>query len=463
MGEKLFLFFLDRKKRNLVFLILGTVLVFSVIFAIALFSSPKAENIETTDETGKTETLEVNKTLPPETESDLTEEVSETQPAPKEILAHGIDVSKWQGAIQWEEVAKAEVDFAFVRLGYRGENGVLYEDENARYNLQQAAKNGILTGVYFYSRATTPQQAREEAQWILERIGGFAISYPVVFDWELGNAVSTVTAQVRTDLALSFLREIENGGYHGMLYAPISEFENPTLWQSERILKEFPVWIARYQSELHGEMSYPDTELDYAIWQYTDQGIIPGIDKKVDRNVSYVLYPFSEAKKPDQNPSEYAPPSDFRQTFQPVSYRVTAKDEVNLRSTPSIEGEIVGTLKKGEFLLCTGRGDMGWSRLDFSGQTVYAVTSYLTETVLPEPEPDPALGHTFQNVQESVTAKIEVNLRSTPSSEGEIVGTLKNGEVLIRTGLGDRGWDRLTYNGNTVYAVSSYLTPAEPF
>ncbi len=85
--------------------------------------------------------------------------------------SNGIDVSKWQGKIDWSKV-KNEVDFAFIRIGYRGENGVIYKDDNADYNIQQAQKAGVLVGVYFFSTAVSETEAIEEAKWTLKAIGG---------------------------------------------------------------------------------------------------------------------------------------------------------------------------------------------------------------------------------------------------------------------------------------------------
>ena len=105
----------------------------------------------------------------------------------------GIDVSAYQGDIDWEQVAEAGVDFAIIRLGYRGyESGKLVEDKFARKNLEGAASAGIPLGVYFFSQALTVEEAQEEAQFVLDMIDPYEIAMPVVFDWE---HVSSETAR----------------------------------------------------------------------------------------------------------------------------------------------------------------------------------------------------------------------------------------------------------------------------
>ena len=111
----------------------------------------------------------------------------------------------------------------------------------------------------------------------------------------------------------------------------------------------------------------------------------------------------------------------------------------------------------------TGIGHNGWSRVIYNGQTYYAVTSYLTTDMGDTGQQAPPQGPIYTPVNERVTAKIETNLRSEPStaSEDTVVGLLHNGEVLTRTAIGDNGWSELDYNGQRVYAVSSFLTSAE--
>ncbi len=151
-----------------------------------------------------------------------------------------------------------------------------------------------------------------------------------------------------------------------------------------------------------------------------------------------------------------------RDPFSPVHETVTAKELTNLRAEPGAEAAIAGTLKNGETAIRTGVSEDGWSRLVYNGQTVYAVTSYLTADLSyrPQelPQADTVEGNTFIPQNDSVTAKELTNLRELPTTDSEIVGTLVSGDFLERTAVSDKGWSRLVYNGQIVYAVTSYLS-----
>ena len=141
--------------------------------------------------------------------------------------------------------------------------------------------------------------------------------------------------------------------------------------------------------------------------------------------------------------------------FRTVDEQVTAKTETNLRNKPTTDGsEVVYLLKNGEYLKRTGISDKGWSKLEYDGKTVYAVSSYLTL----DADNTGTDEINFRAVDGEVTAKTETNLRDKPTTDGsEVVYLLKNGEYLKRTGISDKGWSKLEYDGKTVYAVTSYL------
>lgn len=422
-----------------------------ILAALVSFSGCKAQ-----EEKNPPQTEPVSETLTEtkESEPDPPVETEEEKKAfSKQPLMRGIDVSKWQGKPDWKKIAADGVEFAMIRLGFHGSSGSLGEDPTADYNLKSANENGILTGVYFYSLAKDTAEAEAEADWVLERAGKYAISLPIVIDYEMMENDTSLTATRRTEIALAFLRKVQSAGYDGMLYVPIEEINNVTLWEKDRIFEEFKVWGAAY--ELPAETLHPDGGTDYAMWQYSNTGRVDGISGNVDLNYAYFTAEYAEPRQGsvESESVQNTPAREFNQTFTSANRNVTAKIEVNLRKTPSIDGEVVGTLKKGEFVLCTGDSDMGWSRLDYKGERVFAVTSYLMDEngngIVPAQSFAPADG--------LVTAKDVVNLRLTPSTDGEIAGTLKNGETLKLVGIGDKGWSKLDYNGTFVYAVSSYL------
>lgn len=388
--------------------------------------------------------------------------------------SNGIDVSKWQGKIDWQEVKNSGIEFAFVRIGYRGEDGTLYKDDNADYNIQQAQKAGVLVGVYFFSTAVNETEAKEEAQWTMKAIEGYKISYPVVYDCE-GYKISTsrmfdLTAQERTDNAMMFLKTVSDAGYDTMFYGALNEIEDATYWDISRIEKKYKVWVAQYSAVAYPHKEKPDYADRCHAWQYTNKGSVSGISGNVDMVVCYFTKEEAQAKDASAAPeTAKAPLTDEEKIYTIVNEQVTAKDVTNLRDAATTKSNIVVALKNGEVVTRIGVGKNGWSKLNYNGKTVYAISSYLTTDLTkkepakePEKEPtkekDIVAGHTFTPKNDKVTAKEFVNLRALPTTDSEKVGTLNSGEFLERTAVSDKGWSRLIYNGQAVYAVTSYLS-----
>ena len=193
----------------------------------------------------------------------------------------GVDVSFWQGNIDWTEVASAGMEFAMIRLGYRGTTkGGLGADDYAKINYENATAAGLQVGGYFFSQAVTPAEAVEEAEFVLDMIRGWNVTMPIVYDWEYGGADSrtaNLDARTLTDCTLAFCRTIEQAGYEAMIYFNEDQ-SHKDMYLGE--LTEYPFWLAQY-----GEM------LDYPyrvdMWQYTCEGSVPGIDGNVDINLLF--------------------------------------------------------------------------------------------------------------------------------------------------------------------------------
>ena len=387
-------------------------------------------------------------------------------------VTFGVDVARYQGTIDWPKVASSGVDFAMVRLGYRSlVDGVITEDTNAAYNLQQAGKAGLKLGAYFFSTAITEEEAIEEANWVADFLAPYAITYPVAYNCEgfhdPQNRQYSLSKAQRTDIALAFLKQIEKRGYEAMFYASKNEMENDAKWEVSRIDPHYKIWVAQYP-----EKPYPETEKSsytgiHHMWQYTRNGILPGIPEGVDVDIAYFGYDGIEQSQTDETVPEAEADPEALMSFREVDEQVTAKNETNLRSIPSqdTDAKVLYTLKNGEVARRTGISDSGWSRLEFEGKTYYAVSSYLTtdlEVKTPEPtEADDGIETEFRTVSESVTAKEWVNLRKLPSTtmaEAEVVRKLENGQIAKRTGISDNGWSRLEIDGQILYCVSSYLT-----
>lgn len=388
-------------------------------------------------------------------------EVNAEELEAKKGKANGIDVSKWQGLIDWNAVKSAGIDFAIIRIGFRGENGKIYKDDCADYNIQQAHKAGVLVGVYFFSTAMTTAEAKEEAEWTVSAIEGYPISYPVVYDCEgflnPESRVYGISSEQRTDNAVTFLEYVEAEGYEGMFYAAKSELENSAYWDTERIEKDFMVWVARYPDRPYPNTAAPDYSGKYSMWQYTDKGAVRGIKGNADMNVSYFTREEAEPKNSAARPDDAKAPDADGALYTEASDEVTAKIETNLRDAATTKSNVVAVLKNGEFVKRTGIGSNGWSKLSYNGKTVYAISSYLTDDKdYKPPVTEPSDGFTASSGQ--VTAKIETNLRAEPNTDSEIVATIRNGEFVTRTGINPNGWTRVTYNGRTAYAKTSLLT-----
>lgn len=199
----------------------------------------------------------------------------------------GIDVSSYQGDIDWQHVREDGVEFAFIRAGYRGygEEGKLCEDEKFAANYDGAHSAGIDTGVYFFSQAVTPEEAVEEANFVLEILDGRPLEYPVVFDWENvfvpsgedAPRTEDVMPQTLTLSAIAFCETIEDAGYKSMIY---TNKKQAVLKYDLRQLKKYPIWFAYYDTTLN--YCY-----DFDVWQY-GTAFVDGIEGEVDVNIAII-------------------------------------------------------------------------------------------------------------------------------------------------------------------------------
>ena len=197
----------------------------------------------------------------------------------------GIDVSEHQHSVDWARVASAGVDFAFVRVGRRGyTEGGLFEDPYYRDNISGALSNGLSVGVYFFSQAINVQEAIEEAQFVLDRISGYRITMPVVFDWEKipdNEEARTfdLSMETRTDCAVAFCQTLKNAGYDACVYF------NRTLgyygYDLTR-LTDYKFWFSL------PEMGYPSFYYAVDFWQYSFTETIPGVEDTADMNLMLI-------------------------------------------------------------------------------------------------------------------------------------------------------------------------------
>ena len=199
-----------------------------------------------------------------------------------DIPAHvGVDVSSHQQDIDWQAVAAAGVEFAMIRVGYRGyTEGEIQPDAYFEQNIRLAQEAGLDVGVYFFSQAINADEALEEAQFVLDALEGHSLQYPVIFDWE------DIEAEARTDgmdsiilsgCAYAFCNAIEQAGYRAGIY-----FNQRQGYQEFDLLKlqDYIFWLAEYNPT-------PTFSYDFQIWQYANDGRIDGISTDVDLNLSF--------------------------------------------------------------------------------------------------------------------------------------------------------------------------------
>lgn len=205
----------------------------------------------------------------------------------KDISLFGIDVSSYQGNIDWQKVKEQDVDYAIIRLGYRGYGtGEVLLDSKYKQNMNGAAEADIPTGVYFYSQAISVEEAIEEADTVIKNLEGYDISYPVVFDMEEVNDIpenvrtSSLTAKQRTDITIAFCERIKDAGYTPMIYGNIS-------WMIMNLeierLEDYDKWFAQYYKQ-------PFFPYEFSMWQYTARGTLEGIEGTVDFNMGFKDY-----------------------------------------------------------------------------------------------------------------------------------------------------------------------------
>lgn len=194
----------------------------------------------------------------------------------------GIDVSKWNKEIDWDKVKSAGVEFAIIRLGYRGyTSGVLVIDPYFEQNIQGAAAAGIPVGVYFFSQAVNAVEAVEEASMVIELCKDYQLSYPAFIDSESSGGrgrADNLSAETRTDVSRAFMETIQSGGLAAGIYSGRNWFGQRL--QMER-LDGYIVWLAEYREA-------PLYQGYYQLWQYSSKGHIDGIEGYVDLNLSYI-------------------------------------------------------------------------------------------------------------------------------------------------------------------------------
>lgn len=202
-------------------------------------------------------------------------------------VLRGVDVSEHQLDIDWKQVAASGVDYAYIRVGWRGyTEGGLFEDAYFERNIQGALDAGLHVGVYMFSQAVTVREAIEEADFVLERIGKYNVTLPVVFDWEKIEAAEArshgLTMELRTDCARAFCETVKSAGYVPCVY-----FNRNLGYYGYDLtrLTDYEFWFSLPES------GFPNFYYACDMWQYSFTETVPGIAEPTDMNLWFIAKP----------------------------------------------------------------------------------------------------------------------------------------------------------------------------
>lgn len=216
-------------------------------------------------------------------------------------IVNGIDVSKWQGSIDWNQVKASGISFVIIKCGGRSiGDGGLYEDSYFRQNIQGALNAGLKVGVYFFSQATSVTEAYEEASLCIDLIKDYNITYPVAFDWESSSGYRVASANLSTtaltEICETFADTVKSYGYTPMIYFNRNDWRYSV--NTSVLTSKYKVWLATYLYKYQntdatwqqgdGLLNYSD--IPYCMWQYKSTGSVPGISGNVDMDIALFDY-----------------------------------------------------------------------------------------------------------------------------------------------------------------------------
>lgn len=279
----------------------------------------------------------------------------------------GIDVSKYQGNIDWAKVKQSGVEFAMIRVGFRGyEDGKIYIDDYFEKNIKGAINNDIQVGIYFYSSAKNEKEAKEEAKWVVNKINPYKeyISYPVAFDLEDFNKyrLKGINNTKLSKNAEAFLEYIEENNYTPMIYSCNLPFKH--IW-SKKVKEKYKMWLAQYDNNV---------DLKYDMIQYTSKGKVDGIKGNVDLN--YANFKFIKRIIDINDPNEQIIKNT--KVTQTNDYVITTTF-ANFRKAPTFEldNTLTESFPPNTKLKRLGVTDTDWSKVEYNGQIGYVYNYYL--------------------------------------------------------------------------------------
>lgn len=374
--------------------------------------------------------------------------------AKTKYIYYGIDVSQWQGTINWKKVKADGISFVFIRCSYTSLKSFnLHTDPKFKANVTAAAAAGLKVGVYHYSGATSATEAKKEANYVVNLLKPYKskITLPVMFDYEPGTRVTAnykkTSKTTRTKYATTFCNAAKAAGYTSGVYCSTSWF--PTYFNVSS-LSGYSNWDAQWASK----NTYTGA---YDFWQYSDSGKISGISGSVDCNFWYTNTKISGSTTtggstgtvPDSNP-----------TPETASTALTAPHvtnaAVNYRMAAGTSGTLAGTLPKGTVIdLVYGYhktvNGAKWYKFNYNGHAYYIHEDYVDREVLQHHTATKAFSY---HTSASASAAVKGSF-----ARGDSVQVVQGGS---QTADGAQ-WHKVKVGSSYYYAAAEHLTPAETF
>lgn len=278
-----------------------------------------------------------------------------------DYISYGIDVSKWQGTIDWDQVKESGVDFVIIKAG-----STIGKDDYFEFNYLAAKSRGINVGAYYYTYAMDETEAAADAETLAGWLSGKTFEYPIFFDIE-DPTQESLSVQTRTDMCIAFNSVLEEKGYFAGIYA--SKAWLNSYLDRATLSSKYVIWEASWRSSGQADI---DKSSDCQLWQYSATGAVSGISGAVDMNVSYVDYP-TLIKKVGKN--GFAKGS----TESTVSaYYKTTATSLTVRSGPASTYTALGYVSNGTSLLVLDVNSNGtWAKVVYNGQIAWVSAKYL--------------------------------------------------------------------------------------
>lgn len=279
------------------------------------------------------------------------------------ILAYGVDVSSWQGKIDWQKVKNDGKTFAILRIGTTKGKDTYFEE-----NYKNAKKAGINLGCYFYTYAKTVAEAEKDAELVLSWLDGKQLEYPVYYDMEDSTQLASgITTAMRTEMCLAFLDTLSENGWFAGTYANGNWFSN--YLNKGKLGEKYELWLASWMDSGTPSKDYSS---QYGLWQYTSSGKVSGISTAVDLDVAYKDYP-TIMKNGGFN--------GYSAVFEEIDeeWVITSSNGVNVRSGAGTSFDKVGFLPFNERIHITAKmtgNNYTWGRIELNGETAWCVLNF---------------------------------------------------------------------------------------